>query len=201
MKPRAKWYVAKYKPTIGGKQLRAFRSETVPQDGEQDSAIAAVIGPFRTKRAALLMAEYGFNNPHMQTVEDCERIAAENRVEFQTVYVGVANWEYCDIFVRIIGNSKPRVERELAKAVREAAIDAYNSAEPEDKKRVRDYIAEIETYVGECQFEHAIGEDVINAYERSFQGQTETHFSNPAMDYFDYESLRRGDVEPIYSQF
>ena len=32
-----------------------------------------VIGPFRTKGAALLMARYGQGNPHMQHVNDCER--------------------------------------------------------------------------------------------------------------------------------
>lgn len=35
----------------------------------------AAIGPFQTDFAATLMADFGENNPHMQTVEDCERIA------------------------------------------------------------------------------------------------------------------------------
>lgn len=37
--------------------------------------IGAAIGPFETEFAADLMADFGENNPHMQTVEDCERIA------------------------------------------------------------------------------------------------------------------------------
>jgi hypothetical protein len=36
---------------------------------------AAVIGPFRTIRAAKFMAEHGRNNPHLQTVNDAERIS------------------------------------------------------------------------------------------------------------------------------
>ena len=35
----------------------------------------AVIGPFRTKRAALWSEKYGFNNPHFQTVNDAERLS------------------------------------------------------------------------------------------------------------------------------
>jgi hypothetical protein len=37
----------------------------------------AVIGPFRTRRGAEFMAQHGRNNPHLQTVEDAERISGE----------------------------------------------------------------------------------------------------------------------------
>lgn len=35
----------------------------------------AVIGPFITKRAAVYMLQHGVNNPHLQTVNDAERIS------------------------------------------------------------------------------------------------------------------------------
>lgn len=36
---------------------------------------AAAIGPFERRFAADLMADFGQSNPHMQTSDDCERIA------------------------------------------------------------------------------------------------------------------------------
>src|ERR1700730_5115526 len=36
---------------------------------------AAAIGPFETRFAADLMATFGQSNPHMQTSNDCDRIA------------------------------------------------------------------------------------------------------------------------------
>ena len=51
-----------------------FRTPTVAQYGKR---YGAVIGPFRTKRGAVFMAEYGANNPHCYTVDDAERIAKE----------------------------------------------------------------------------------------------------------------------------
>ena len=48
------------------------------------------IGPFRTRFAAELMADFGENNPHIQHVEDCERIAkkylrfAEDAIECES---------------------------------------------------------------------------------------------------------------------
>ena len=39
---------------------------------------SAVVGPFRTKRAALFMRDCGVNNPHVQCVADAERIAKES---------------------------------------------------------------------------------------------------------------------------
>jgi len=38
---------------------------------------AAVIGPFKTKRAALWTEKYGHNNPHFQHVQDAERLSRE----------------------------------------------------------------------------------------------------------------------------
>src|SRR5690348_17115800 len=54
----------------------------------------AVIGPFRTKRGAEFMAKYGAGNPHCQTVQDAEKLAANYvpSVSEQTVYVASAWW-------------------------------------------------------------------------------------------------------------
>ena len=46
-----------------------FRSAANPTD---TGTYNYVIGPFRSKGAALLMARYGFNNPHMNCVASCE---------------------------------------------------------------------------------------------------------------------------------
>lgn len=39
---------------------------------------AAVIGPFRTLKGARYMEQYGRGNPHLQTVDDAERLARLN---------------------------------------------------------------------------------------------------------------------------
>lgn len=51
-----------------------FRSAVTPTP---ECAYVAVIGPFKTLRAAKLMADQGPYNPHLQTVADAERIAAQ----------------------------------------------------------------------------------------------------------------------------
>jgi len=53
-----------------------FRSARTPVEGIGVS-YNAVIGPFRTRRGAEYMARYGEGNPHLQTVADAERIAAQ----------------------------------------------------------------------------------------------------------------------------
>lgn len=37
----------------------------------------AIIGPFKTLRGARFMRDFGFNNPHLQTVEDAENLAKQ----------------------------------------------------------------------------------------------------------------------------
>ena len=54
---------------------RIFRSKTVPTHESHGSEFIYVIGPFRTVRGAEMMAMYGHNNPHLQTVGDAERMA------------------------------------------------------------------------------------------------------------------------------
>lgn len=40
----------------------------------------AVVGPFRTKRAAEFMRDHGDNNPHCQTVQQAEELAAAKAI-------------------------------------------------------------------------------------------------------------------------
>lgn len=66
---RRSWYVGlKY----GGKHI-AFSLPFMPVPF--CVPFVAVIGPFRTKRAAKWAEKYGENNPHFQHVRDAERIS------------------------------------------------------------------------------------------------------------------------------
>ena len=53
---------------------------TIFRDAETSTpdrySFATVIGPFRTLRGARFMREHGRGNPHIQCVNDAERIAA-----------------------------------------------------------------------------------------------------------------------------
>jgi hypothetical protein len=71
---RKKWYCGHLKSGY----LIAFPSDITNEKTFQEkyeSFYAAVIGPFRTKRAALWAEKYGSMNPHFQHVEDAERIS------------------------------------------------------------------------------------------------------------------------------
>ena len=51
-----------------------FKSKTEPTRETHGDKYCFAIGPFRTLRAAEFFAQYGKGNPHLQTVEDAERI-------------------------------------------------------------------------------------------------------------------------------
>lgn len=53
-----------------------FRAGSVPTRETHGARFGAVVGPFRTARAARFMAEYGRGNPHCLCVADAERLAA-----------------------------------------------------------------------------------------------------------------------------
>lgn len=55
----------------------AFTCDNPPTRSLYGSRYTVVIGPFRTKRAALWAERYGRGNPHFQTVEDAERLSRE----------------------------------------------------------------------------------------------------------------------------
>jgi hypothetical protein len=52
-----------------------FASKVIPTQATHGARYVSVIGPFRTKRAAILTAVTGGSNPHIQQVSDAERIA------------------------------------------------------------------------------------------------------------------------------
>lgn len=190
----------RYYVGIGGENCKRtiFRSANTPELETHGSIYNCVIGPFRTKRGAIFMRDHGANNPHCQTVADAERISKEiadrNDIADQTLFVGSAWWRDNDPFVTLVGNSARAVEKALYRAMRDAAIDAYNSSEPEDKKRVRDYLDEIAwSGVSTFAFADIIPERAIEAYEPAFKDEVTTFTHSCDMDYFDYEALRRGD--------
>lgn len=53
-----------------------FKSAQAPTQETHGDRYLAVIGPFRTMRAARFLATQ-YNNPHVQCVADAERIAKE----------------------------------------------------------------------------------------------------------------------------
>ena len=53
-----------------------FRCPETPTEYGFSHIYAYVIGPFRTRRGAEFMAQYGANNPHIQCVADAEQLAA-----------------------------------------------------------------------------------------------------------------------------
>jgi hypothetical protein len=70
MKKKDKWYVGHNRGT-----LEAFKASATPTTDSHGHLYAGVVGPFRTKRAALWAEQYGSMNPHFQHVSDAERIA------------------------------------------------------------------------------------------------------------------------------
>jgi hypothetical protein len=69
---KKQWYVG-----LVRNGLEAFRSELTPTETKYGMVYKCVVGPFKTRRAALWAEKYGYNNPHFQTVKDAERISAQ----------------------------------------------------------------------------------------------------------------------------
>lgn len=54
---------------------KVFRTAKTPTQASHGDRFMAVIGPFRTVAGANVMAKYGRNNPHLQTVAEAEKMA------------------------------------------------------------------------------------------------------------------------------
>jgi len=52
-----------------------FLSATTPTQATHGEQYFAATGPFRTRTGAIVMSQYGENNPHCRTVADAERLA------------------------------------------------------------------------------------------------------------------------------
>jgi hypothetical protein len=59
---------------LGATCREVFQSEETPTANAYPQYLA-VIGPFRTRRGAVFMRDYGKGNPHCQCVADAERLA------------------------------------------------------------------------------------------------------------------------------
>lgn len=68
---RRRWYVG-----WQGDLRVAFAYHKPPTRENYGSAFDKVVGPFRTKRAAEVMAKCGQDSPYCQTVRDAELLAA-----------------------------------------------------------------------------------------------------------------------------
>lgn len=66
---------ARKRPYLGlkGGAREVFRSSETPTQASHGTRYGAVIGPFRTMRAAVFMQRYGHLNPHLQTVAQAEK--------------------------------------------------------------------------------------------------------------------------------
>jgi hypothetical protein len=56
-------------------RLHLLNSVSTPDETSYGGKYGYVIGPFKTKRAAVWAVKYGNNNPHFRHVNDAERIA------------------------------------------------------------------------------------------------------------------------------
>lgn len=52
-----------------------FAAQAPPTEATHGDKYKAVVGPFKTKRGAALVRDHGQNNPHVQTVNDAERLS------------------------------------------------------------------------------------------------------------------------------
>ena len=75
---QARWYVGYNQDRCG---LTAFRCICTPTRESHGRAYFAVMGPFRTQRAARFMERYGSGNPHIYHVDDAERLALQDEAE------------------------------------------------------------------------------------------------------------------------
>ena len=58
-----------------GSNRRVFKADIEPTYASHGHLFPAVMGPFKTMRAARFFVEHGQGNPHIAHVNDAERIA------------------------------------------------------------------------------------------------------------------------------
>jgi hypothetical protein len=73
MMPRLRYYLGLKSPAT----REIFRAGDTPTAVSHGDRFAAVVGPFRTKRGAIFMRDYGRANPHCRCVDDAERLGRE----------------------------------------------------------------------------------------------------------------------------
>jgi hypothetical protein len=75
--PSKPTHLRPYVGTTEDGRMVVFQSDTVPTEATHGDRFVFTTGPFRTMRAARLMAEGGKDNPHTVTVAQCERLARQ----------------------------------------------------------------------------------------------------------------------------
>ena len=66
-----KYYVG----TLKNGESETFLSDIKPTEKSHGKKYKFIVGPFRTKNGAIIMAKYGKGNPHLQHVADAEKMA------------------------------------------------------------------------------------------------------------------------------
>ena len=64
---------------IDSNKSEVFEHDKTPTREVFGKKYSTVIGDFKTKEGAEYMCKYGENNPHVQTVEDAERLAKKEK--------------------------------------------------------------------------------------------------------------------------
>ncbi len=82
MSKRNRFYVGHISYPWGQTQ-EVFRAIEPPTQETHGNIYIGVTGPFRTLRAAKAMTHYGWNNPHMLSVSDAERISKKYEQELK----------------------------------------------------------------------------------------------------------------------
>ena len=82
-------YTRPYVGIMPGAKRETFRAGATPTETSHGERYLAVIGPFRTMRAARFMADYGRGNPHCLTVHDAEQLAQREAVQSALARLGV----------------------------------------------------------------------------------------------------------------
>lgn len=84
-KPRLAYYVGIGKDQPGLREVHRQAAYKAAPTAETTPQYSAVIGPFRTLQAAKFDVNFGVNNPHIQHVNDAERIAPQYAAELATL--------------------------------------------------------------------------------------------------------------------
>src|SRR5260221_3744036 len=124
--PTSRYYVLCRSSQEPSRVVNQFRSAFEAERYGEPRGFTAAIGPFETQFAAELMADYGQANPHVQSSDDCERIArslleeANKAIQRQDDIV----YDVASDSGQIVGNVKhmPWFRQAVARAIFEERI-------------------------------------------------------------------------------
>jgi len=136
-------------------------------------------------------AELKEDNPRF----DAQRFRGAVQPMKHTLYVASAWWRDCDAFCTVAGNDARRVEKAINRAIKDAAIDVFNTDSDNDNpnapKRWQDCADDIAwSGVNTFAFDAIIPKRTIENYESDSPHADEMH-------YHDYVALRDGDADAV----